>query len=357
MAVKYQDYYETLGVERKATKEQIQNAYRKLARKYHPDVNKNKNAEEKFKQINEAYEVLRDPDKRSRYDQLGSNWQAGQDFTPPPGWDAFRNSARRNGNTRRAGGTSEDEFSGRFGGFDFFGDLGSGFSDFFDSVFGDSSRTRGGGRASSTRSTTSRGPSAAFGGSHASVAPGYLDRHASITISLEDAYRGGKRQLTVEEASDSRGGGRPRNIEIRIPPGTTNGKRLRLRGQGGKSGDAAGDLYLEILIAPHPVFTVKGSDLETEVSVAPWEAALGARVDVPLVDGKATITVPAGTPSGKKLRLRGKGLSLPAGSAKSDAGRGDLYATIRIVVPTQLTEDEERLFRELSAVSKFRPRR
>lgn len=389
MAVKYQDYYEILGVSRDASREQIQNAYRKQARKYHPDVNKHKDAEERFKQINEAYEVLRDPAKRSRYDQLGSNWHMGDDFTPPPGWDFFRSggSSRAGSGRGDAGHSRRREGSGLFGvdlgDFDFFGDIGSNFSDFFETIFGEGAGIAGGGGDSGVRNSGGRasggrrtGGDPTAGGQHgdrdasnAAGGRGALDRHAGITISLEDAYLGGKKTISIEEIGDRRSGARARNIEITIPPGIQHGKKLRLRGQGAPSGrgvagqgaagqGAAGDLYLEISIAPHPRFRVNGSDLETDLPVTPWEAALGARVDVPLVDGRASVTIPAATQSGRKLRLKGKGLvkSFPASGGKAEAVRGDLYAVVRIMVPESPSPEETRLFRELAAASRFNPR-
>jgi len=325
MAVKYQDYYDTLGVPRTATRELIQNSYRKLARKYHPDVNKSKDAEEKFKQINEAYEVLRDPEKRRRYDQLGTEWHAGDDFSPPPGWDAERFGRHAQGN-------------GPFGGFDIFEDIGSGFSDFFESIFGGLGgfeNTGPSGRAESRRGAPATN----------------LDHHAEVTISLRDAYHGGKKTLSVQQ-SGGKAAASTTSIEFTVPPGTRDGKKLRLRGQGvaGPNG-RRGDLYLTIRISPDPAFRVEETDLETDLPVTPWEAALGARVDVQLLDGRASLTIPPGTQCGKKLRLKGKGLTAENGS------RGDLYATVRIVVPPRPNEREQELYRALAKESSFNPRR
>ncbi len=328
MAVKFQDYYETLGVPRTADKEQIQTAYRKLARKYHPDLNKGKDAEAKFKQINEAYEVLRDPQKRKRYDQLGTAWNAGDDFSPPPGWDASKFGRRT-------------ERPDSFGGFDIFDDIGSGFSDFFDSIFGGSagfgehqSRPRSGG-----------GP-----GTGGQAKTGQLDHHAEVSLPLVDAYRGGKKTLSVQQSAGN-GKTETTNIEITIPAGTHDGKKLRLRGQGIPGpGGKKGDLYLTIRIAPDPVFRVDGADIETDLPVSPWEAVLGARVDVRLLDGRASISVPAGTQNGRKLRLKGRGL------VGENGDRGDLYATVRIVVPGTPSERERELFRSLAQESSFDPR-
>ena len=321
MAVKFQDYYETLGVDRGATQAQIQAAYRKLARKLHPDVNKSPDAEEKFKRLNEAHEVLQDAEKRRRYDSLGENWQAGQDFSPPPGWEFFgaRPGAARPGAGR---GFRFDTFGGDFEESPF-----SGFSDFFEMLFGMPSNGRGrpGGRAAWSR-----------------AAPGE-DQEAEITISLEEAHRGVRRSLALP-------GGK--TLEVNIPAGTTDGHRLRLRGQGGsgQGGAAAGDLYLRVRLAPHPLFRLNGQDLEVEVPVAPWEAALGARIQVPLLEGQANLKLAAGAQSGQRLRLRGKGLTRRGG------GQGDLYAVIRIVVPASPSGRERELYEELARVSSFRPR-
>jgi curved DNA-binding protein len=315
MAVKFQDYYETLGVDRGASQEQIQTAYRKLARKLHPDVNKSPDAEEKFKRLNEASEVLKDPEKRRRYDSLGENWQAGQEFSPPPGWEFFgsRPGAGRGFRFDMTGGDFEESpFSG--------------FSDFFEILFGGQPNGRGragrSGRAAWARAT-----------------PGE-DQEAEIAISLEEAHRGVRKTLTLE-------GGK--TLEVNIPAGTTDGHRLRLRGQGG-GGAQAGDLYLRVRLAPHPLFRFDGQDLEVEVPVTPWEAALGSRIEVPLLEGKATLKLAAGARSGQRLRLRSKGL------ARRGGGPGDLYAVIRIVVPGSLSARERELFEELSRVSSFQPR-
>ncbi len=326
MAVKYQDYYEILGVPRDASQQQIQSAYRKLARKYHPDINKDKDAEDKFKKINEAYEVLKDPEKRKKYDQLGENWQAGDDFSPPPGWD-FR---RTGGTGQTGGGTRGFSF-----GFDTFGE--SGFSDFFESLFGDAFGGFGGRTQRSSR-TPLRGQ----------------DHEAELEISLEDAYAGGKKSVTltsVEQTPDGRAQQTTKSYQVTIPKGVTDGKRLRLSGQGGGAGGNRGDLYFTVKIAPHPKFKVNGKNLEVELRVTPWEAALGSNVTVPLVDSTADITLPKGIESGKRIRLKGKGL----GNKKE--GLGDLYARIYIDVPKSLSKKEEELFRELGKTSSFNPRK
>jgi len=334
MAVKFQDYYEILGVPRTATQQEIHRAYRKLARQYHPDVNKRKGAEEKFKQIGEAYEVLRDPDKRKRYDTLGSNWRTGQDFTPPPGWENVHFEFHPG-----AGGAQ---------GFDLrdFGGAG-GFSDFFKTLFG-------GGFGGAGFAGFPGGGAGSPGGRGGDWDMGGQDVEADLTVSLEDAYHGAKKSLSFQ-ASEPDAQGRIRqttkHYEVRIPAGTTDGRRIRLAGQGGKGpGGAVGDLYLRIRIAPHPVFRVREHDLEADVPVTPWEAALGAKIEVPTPDGAVTMTLPAGTQSGQRMRLRDKGLP------KRGGARGDLYAIVQVAVPKHLSEKERELFEELAKVSSFNPR-
>lgn len=327
MAVKYQDYYEILGVPRNASQDTIQSTYRKLARKYHPDINNAKGAEDKFKQIGEAYEVLGNAEKRKKYDQLGKNWHMGEDFSPPPGW-----SSAATGNTGRS-----------TGGFEFEG-FGSGFSDFFDTLFGGFGRSRDEDEDPVTY---------AFSGQFNRKGQ---DHEAELTIPLDDAYRGARRSISLKTVV-SDGSGRQRTInktyDVQIPKGVTEGKRLRLGGQGGDgSGEGKrGDLYLTIHIAPHAQFRVSGKDIEVDVPVTPWEAALGAKVSVPLVEGSAQITLPPGIESGRKIRVRNKGLG------GSGADSGHLYALIKIVVPDNLSPEERRLFEELAKVSKFSPRR
>jgi curved DNA-binding protein len=326
MAVKFQDYYQTLGVDRKASQEDIKKAYRKLARKYHPDVAKEADAEEKFKRVAEAYEVLRDPDKRKKYDALGANWKSGQEFRPPPGWEGahFRN--------------GRGQASGTFD----FGGMGGGFSDFFSTLFG------GGFEAANSR----------FGGGfqqRRSAAKGQ-DQEAEIEISLEEAHRGLHTSLALQTAElDDNGQVRrgTRNYSVDIPKGVADGSRIRLAGQGGKGhGDGpAGDLFLRVRIRPHGTFRLDGHNLALEVPVAPWEAALGAKVPVPTLDGTVTLTIPPGTQSGQKLRLRGKGLAKRRGGEA-----GDLLATVRIQVPKTLNQRERELFAQLASESEFNPR-
>jgi curved DNA-binding protein len=320
MAVKFQDYYETLGVGRNASEAEIKRAYRKLARKYHPDVNKDKEAEDKFKQINEAHEVLKDPKKRKLYDQLGPDWQAGQDFKPPPGWEDVHFDFQT--------GPGAEAF-----------DFGGGFSDFFEMLFG--GRMAGGGGASARQASwVMRGQ----------------DQEAGIEVSLEDAYHGATRTITLQgHEIDSQGQVRPtaQNLQVKIPPGVTDGTRIRLSGKGGAGmgGGPAGDLYLRVHIMPHARFRVEGHDLLVEVPVTPWEAALGATVEVPVMDGTVNLKIPAGSQSGQRLRLRGKGLP------KKGCERGDLFARLKIAVPKDLNEREKELFAEMAEISKFNPRK
>ena len=307
MAVTYKDYYDILGVPRTASQEEIKAAYRRLARKYHPDVNPgDKAAEEKFKEINEAYEVLGDPKKRELYDRLGPNWKAGSEFTPPPGWERIRLD---------------------FGDFDFFTGAPGGFSDFFETLFG-GLRGRTAGRHAGPGTTTRWGSRAA-------------DVETEIELSLEEAHRGTTRRLTLPTG---------KSLEVKIPAGVRDGSVIRLAGQGGQAGGLAGDLYLRVKLQPHPVFKVSGDDLYTEVPVTPWEAVLGAKILVPTLDGMAEVSLPPGAQTGQKLRLRGQGLTRRRG------GRGDQYVELKIVVPPRPTAAERKLFEQLARESKFNPR-
>ena len=298
--MKYKDYYKILGVARGASDDEIKKAYRKLARKYHPDVSKEANAKERFQEVGEAYETLRDKEKRAAYDSLGSGFRPGQDFRPPPDWfDRF------------GAGRAEDLRDV---------DL----SDLFESmgIFGRAAGRRGG-----------------FGRSV--PIPGE-DYEVTVRIGLEEAFRGTERAFQLDG----------RELRARIPRGATDGQRLRLRGKGGPgaNGGPPGDLYLQIALEPHPLFKPSGHDLDLEVPVAPWEAALGAQIEVPTLEGQVKMKLPAGTKSGQKLRLAGKGLPRVGG------GAGDLYAVLNIVVPATLTERERQLFEELREASRFEPR-
>ena len=287
MSIHYKDYYEVLGVARDAKDAEIKKAYRKRARTCHPDLNKDEGAEDRFKELNEAYEVLGDAEKRKRYDTLGRNWKAGQAFTPPPEW-GWRGCQFRSG--EGMGGFSGD------------------FSDFFEVLFGASGASGSGfNRRSRSAPRATRG----------------RDHEAALTISLEEAYHGITKSISLQSEGAGSPGGQGRtsaSYEVRIPPGTTTGKRIRLGGQGGAgaAGGKAGDLYLAVHVAPHPVYCLDGHDLEMDLRLAPWEVALGASVTVRTLDGEATLTVPPGTESGRRLRLRGKGLPLPGGSDRGD---------------------------------------
>ena len=306
MPVASQDYYEALGVPRDASADDIRRAYRNLARRLHPDVNKEPGAEDRFKAISEAYEVLRDPEKRARYDRFGANWRAGPQ---PPG-----------------GGSAENGFDRGSGFRDVRVDFGSGgFGDIFDDLFG--GRT---GRAG-------RGGFEGF-----SFRGG--DQEAELELTLEEAAAGGRRRLSLGDG---------REFEVEIPPGARDGQRIRLPGQGspGAGEGESGDLFLRVRLKPHPRFRVQGRDLYVDLAVSPWEAALGADVSVPTLDGSARVKVPAGSSSGRRLRLRGQGLPGGGGSA------GDLYAVVMIHVPKKLTRRERELFEQLASTSKFDPRR
>jgi curved DNA-binding protein len=325
--LEYKDYYAILGVKKDASQDDIQKAYRKLARKYHPDVNKDPKAEVKFKEVGEAYEVLKDPDKRKKYDQFGANWNR-VGGGPPPGWEGVHYDF---------GGRGFDfgDFSGFSGGG---GGGAGGFSDFFEMLFG--SGGPGGGRRAAW------GPGGPAGAGPGFGSRGGGDTEAVITLSLDEAIRGGTREITLSDPNT----GQRKTLSVKIPEGVRPGQKIRLSGQGspGMGGGAAGDLYLKVEIAPDPRFKVEGSDIHTSVAVAPWEAALGGEAEVETPTGTVRIRVPAGSSSGRKIRLRGRGLS------QSGGGKGDLFAEIRIVVPERLTERERELYEQLAEVSSFR---
>lgn len=321
MSIQFQDYYAVLGVARGASREEIQSAYRKLARKRHPDVDKTPGASDRFKQITEAYEVLKDAKKRERYDQLGENWKDGQEFTPPPGWENSSFGGTFGGRPGRGSGT---EFS--------FGEGGD-FSSFFEAMFG-------GGDPRTFRSARSGAPRPRAG----------HDVESSIVIPLEDAYAGATRTLTF--AADA-SGERARSYDVKIPAGTTHGSTMRLKGQGepGRNGGPAGDLLLHVDIAPHERFAVNGHDLELVLPIAPWEAALGAKVGIRTLDGsEVLLSVPPGSSSGKKLRMRNMGLPIRPGQ------RGDLLVELSVAVPKLVSEAERKLYEELRRASTFDPR-
>jgi curved DNA-binding protein len=300
MAVEYKDYYELLGVPRDASQDEIRRAYRKLAREYHPDLNRESDAEERFKEVGEAYEVLSDPDKRERYDQLGTQWQAREQAS--------------------GGGNFEDFFDRQSFGGDTRVEFGDGdFSEFFGRLFGDGPAARTSGPL--------RGP----------------DREAVLDLSLDEALAGGRRRLSFEDGG---------SLDVNIPAGVREGQRIRVADQGaaGRDGGPSGDLYLRVRLKPHPTFRRRGDDLDLDLAVTPWEASLGATVPVPTLTGTARVRVPAGSSSGRRLRLRGRGLP------KQGGGHGDLHAIVRIAVPKHLSDEERDLFEKLAEVSEFDPR-
>jgi curved DNA-binding protein len=312
--MRYKDYYKILGVERTATQDEIKRAYRKLARKYHPDVSKEPEAEERFKEVNEAHEVLQDAEKRAAYDRLGANWKAGQDFTPPPGWDT---------------------------GFEFSGGVGRGdgdFSDFFENLFGQ------GGPFGGFQGTRGRGGFRMRG----------QDHRARIRIPLEDAFHGGERAIRLETPQIDAHGRvslHPHTLKVRIPAGVGAGQQIRLAGRGepGAGGGPAGDLFLEIEFEPHPLYTVEGRDIYLNLPITPWEAALGARVAVPTLGGAVDMKIPAGARSGQKLRLKGRGL--PGRPA------GDQYAVLQIVTPPADSAKAKHFYEDMARALPFNPRR
>lgn len=328
----YKDYYQVLGVSRDASKEEIQKAYRKLARKYHPDVSKEADAEARFKELSEAYEVLKDSEKRQKYDQFGSAWkQARQTGQAPPGWEGIQFDF---GDLGQGGGFRFEGAGPGFGG--------SGFSDFFEMLFGEGGL--GGGRG---------GMGAGMGGFRTATRarPGTrrgADQEAPITLTLEEAARGGRRELSLTDPAS----GDTRTLSVNIPPGVKPGGRIRIAGHGtpGPGGGPPGDLFLRVNLAPHPHLRLDGQDLYTTVPIAPWEASLGGRATVPTLNGEVTIKIPPGTSSGRRIRLRGKGFPRRKGDP------GDLYAELRIVVPEELTERERELWQELRQASNFHPR-
>jgi curved DNA-binding protein len=318
--MEYKDYYRILGVSRDASKEEIKRAYRRLARKYHPDVSKEPDAEARFKEINEANEVLKDPEKRAAYDALGSDWRAGQEFRPPPGGGGYR---------REYHFTSDDV---------------GGFSDFFSSLFG-------GGLGDAVRRTGGR---TGFGGRGEDlVRHRGQDQATRVEISLEEAFKGTTRELrleTPEQDDQGRITMRSRTLKVRIPAGVSQGRQIRLAGQGmpGMGGAEPGDLYLEVDLRPHPLFQAEGRDILLRLPAAPWEAALGATVKVPTLGGAVSLKIPAGSQSGKRMRLKGRGLP--------GKPPGDQYVVIEIVTPPADTEAKRELYRRMAGSFHFDPR-
>jgi curved DNA-binding protein len=333
--MEFRDYYKVLGVERSATADQIKTAYRRLARKYHPDVSKEKNAEEHFKEVQEAYEVLRDPEKRAAYDQLGSNWKQGEQFRPPPDWGSgfeFSGGPGSAGGPGGAGGRGARGGRARSAG----SAQGEGgfaredFSDFFSSLFGGGSPFAGPG------------------------VRGGRDHHARLDVSLEEAFGGTTRTFELkrpELKDDGTVEVRSHTVRVSIPAGVTEGQLIRLAGQGepAAGGGSAGDLYLEMHIEPNRLFQLDGRDVTLTYSVAPWEAALGASVTVPTLGGDVEMHIPAGSQSGQKLRLRGRGL--PGQPA------GDQYVQLKVVLPPANSPQAKALYEEMRSKLNFDPRR
>ena len=330
MPVQFRDYYQTLGVAKTASEEEIKSAFRKLARKHHPDVAKDKKgAEEKFKEINEAYEVLGDPEKRRQYDELGAGWNQPGGMGgrgPGPGGPAG------GGPRYRAADGQDYEFN--FGG--------TGFSDFFEQFFSQSGRGAG---------FSSRGYGGG-GAGHEDYAQRGNDIEGDLMVTLEEAARGSARSVSVRRTDPRTGQADTQTFQVKVPAGIREGQRIRLAGQGdaGSGGGGAGDLYLRVRLAKHPDFKVEGSDLYRDLDLAPWEAVLGASVTLPTLDGEVALRVPPGAAAGQRLRLRGQGLPT------RDGKRGDLYAVLTILVPDEVDAAEKALWEELAAKSTFRPR-
>ena len=315
MAVEFKDYYETLGVPRGADEAEIKKAFRKKAREHHPDTAKDKKrAEEKFKQLNEAYEVLGDPEKRRKYDELGANWQHAGGFPPPP-----------RGQGRGATGTGPEFHFG-----------GTGFSDFFEQFFS-------GGAARSGRGENPFQTGGARRGS---------DVEGDILISLDEALHGSTRPISWQTTNPRTGASETHDLKVRIPPGVRDGQTIRVRGKGGEGtgGGATGDLFLRVRLAAHPDFRVRGSDLLYDLPLAPWDAVLGTETNLQTLDGVIKLRVPPGTSAGRQLRVRGRGL--PSGESGS---RGDLIVAVTVQVPESVTPEERHLWEKLKTVSRFDP--
>ena len=326
--MEYKDYYQIMGVERNATQDEIKRAYRKLARKYHPDVSKETDAEVRFKEVGEAYEVLKDPEKRAAYDQLGANWKAGQDFNAPPDWDAgfeFGGGGFTGGGTRYQ--TFDDVDAGAY-------------SDFFESLFGQGFRQAGGRAGGGYRQQS---------GFHSAGS----DHHAKILIDLEDAMNGASRSISLRVPDVDAAGHvttKERVLKINIPKGIKQGQHIRLSGQGnpGIGQGKAGDLYLEVEFNPHSIYRVDGRDVYLDLPVAPWEAALGATVKVPTPTGVVEMKIPSGSASGRKTRLKGRGIP-----GKTP---GDFYAVLKISLPAADNDKARTLYQQMKNELDFNPR-
>jgi curved DNA-binding protein len=329
MPVEFKDYYRSLGVARDASEADIKKAFRKLAREHHPDVARDKKtAEEKFKEINEAYEVLGDPAKRKKYDQLGAQWKSGAEFRAPPGWEG--------GGWTDFQGAEPGEF--RFGG--------TGFSDFFERFFGGRGGVEGLDEVLRRAENRRRRPGTA------SEARGQ-DFESDILVTLGEVVHGSIRPVSLQRRNSQTGTVETHTFKVRIPPGVQEGQRIRVPGQGGEGSgrSGAGDLYLRVRVAAHPDFQVRGADLIHELDLAPWEAVLGANVSVPTLGSAVTVRIPPGTQNGQQLRVRGRGL--PQG----EGDPGDLYVVVKIETPASLTPEEQTLWEQLRQVSRFNPRK
>jgi len=320
MPVKFKDYYEVLGVPRTANDAEIKKSFRKLARKYHPDVAKDKTtAEEKFKELNEANEVLSDPVKRRKYDELGANWEHPErQRQPPPG-----------GFSGSPDAGSEFQFEG------------TGFSDFFEQFFGSRGRSAGG-----------FGRTRGAGMDESSFAQPGQDIEGDVLVTLDEILHGSTRTINLRRTDPRTGQTTTQTLRVKIPPGVHEGQLIRLagKGQAGIGGGESGNLYLKVKFAQHPDFRMRGADLYYDLELAPWEAVLGATVRIPTLDGQVSLKIPAGTAAEQQFRLRGKGLPVSGGT------RGDLYAVVSIQVPTQLTSEQKGLWEQLAKKSTFNPR-
>lgn len=321
MPVEFKDYYEVLGVARHASEEEIKKAFRKLARRYHPDVAKDKvQAESKFRELNEANEVLSDPEKRRKYDELGANWKHA-DRQPPPSSGGF------------AGGPEGDpEFHFE----------GTGFSDFFEQFFGSRGRPAGG-----------FGRGRGGGPGEAAFAQRGQDIEGDVLVTLDEVLHGSTRTIRVQRTDPRTGHSNVQTLRVKCPPGVREAQLIRVAGKGheGIGGGSSGNLYLRVAFAQHPDFRVRGSDLHHDLELTPWEAVLGAAVDIPTLDGRVSLKIPAGTSAGRQFRLRGKGLP------KGDGTRGDLFALVSIEVPSKVGADERALWEQVAAKSSFNPRK
>ncbi len=321
--MEYRDYYKVMSVSRSASQDEIKRAYRRLAKQYHPDVSKAVNAEQRFKELGEAYEVLKDPKKRAAYDQLGSNWKAGEQFRPPPQWGAGDSPFGRG----RPGQGQADTGA---------------FSDFFDSLFKQQGHASSGfGRRTGSHRTQQS--------AHNTKGE---DHHAKITINLEDAYHGSERSIQVhtpERNAQGRITQRLRTLNVKIPKGVTEGQQIRLSGQGAPNQvGRKGDLYLDISFAEHKLYHVEGRDIYLDLPITPWEAALGASVSVPTLGGTVDMKIPAGTQSGNKLRLKERGL--PGTQA------GHFYVTLQIMTPPAETEEAQQFYQQMAQALPWNPR-